>query len=327
MLGALGQDQTGKNNADYILVLLVDDEDSQIELMKLNLQYADPSLTITSTSTPSSALKLVSDHAFDCIVSDYQMREMNGIQLCTEIKKMRKVPFIIYTARGSEEVAEEAFSVGVDDYVRKESELSHYKVLARRIRHVVEKNRAEVALQGSRDQLNSMLERVTDNFVSFDPEWRYVYANDSALRNLRKTRDEIIGRVLWDVFPGLSDTIYGEKYREAMEKQVPLEFEAYYQPYDMWTYMKAFPSTQGLTLFYQDVSAHKRAEEEAKKTRQTNDLLANLLEKSSQPFGVGYPDGRLGLVNEAFEKLTGYTRDELSTIDWVKVLTPRSGSS
>ena len=52
------------------------------------------------------------------------------------------------------------------------------------------------------------------------------------------------------------------------------------------------------------------------------EFLASILERASQPFGMGYPDGRLGLINNAFAKLTGYTKDELKSIDWARVLTP-----
>src|SRR5208337_520692 len=61
---------------------------------------------------------------------------------------------------------------------------------------------------------------------------------------------------------------------------------------------------------------------EVQKGQKQNEFLANILEASSQAFGVGYPDGRLGLVNKAFEQLTGYSSDELRSADWVKTLTP-----
>ncbi|MGD1076037.1 MAG: PAS domain S-box protein, partial [Thermodesulfovibrionales bacterium] len=58
------------------------------------------------------------------------------------------------------------------------------------------------------------------------------------------------------------------------------------------------------------------------KAQKQNEFLANILEASSQAFGVGYPDGRLGLTNKAFEQLTGYNDKELRSIDWSTRLTP-----
>ncbi len=61
---------------------------------------------------------------------------------------------------------------------------------------------------------------------------------------------------------------------------------------------------------------------EVLQSQKQNEFLANILEASSQAFGVGYPDGRLGLTNKAFEKLTGYSSEELRSLDWSKTLTP-----
>jgi len=65
-----------------------------------------------------------------------------------------------------------------------------------------------------------------------------------------------------------------------------------------------------------------QAENHLLTSQQQNAFLADIVEHSSQPFGVGYTDGRLGIVNTAFETLTGYSREELAAMDWARVLTP-----
>lgn len=68
--------------------------------------------------------------------------------------------------------------------------------------------------------------------------------------------------------------------------------------------------------------ALQRQYDELQASRQEADFLANLLERSSQPLGVGFTDGRLGLVNAAFCRLVGYSKEELQTMDWTAELTP-----
>ncbi len=59
-----------------------------------------------------------------------------------------------------------------------------------------------------------------------------------------------------------------------------------------------------------------------RQSQQQNEFLADIVRYAAQPFGQGFPDGRLGLVNKAFEQLTGYREDELKSMDWARVLTP-----
>jgi len=79
----------------------------------------------------------------------------------------------------------------------------------------------------------------------------------------------------------------------------------------------------GYVNFYgRDITKRKRAEEKLRETQHQNEFLADIIQSSSQPFGVGYPDGKLGLINKAFEQLTGYSNEELRSIDWATALTP-----
>jgi len=116
-----------------VRVLHIDDEEAQLVFAKTFLEDADPGLTVESFSDPAMLLGAL-DGSVDCVVSDYVMPGMDGMELCRRVKQRASVPFILYTGRGSEVVAEAAFKLGVDDYVRKEPDPSHYQLLARRIR-------------------------------------------------------------------------------------------------------------------------------------------------------------------------------------------------
>ena len=74
--------------------------------------------------------------------------------------------------------------------------------------------------------------------------------------------------------------------------------------------------------FVLDITERKKAEQALAETEKEKNLLAEFLNRSEQPFGIGYPDGRLGITNGAFERLTGYTAGEFRKVDWGTVLTP-----
>jgi PAS domain S-box-containing protein len=126
-----------------IRILHVDDEGPQLEFTKIFLEELDEEVVVDSATSPQEALELQKQRGYDCIVSDYKMLSMDGIELAQKVREKSNVPFILYTGQGSEEVAESAFEAGIDDYIRKEPEPSHYQVLAKRVRQNVDKYRAE----------------------------------------------------------------------------------------------------------------------------------------------------------------------------------------
>ena len=118
------------NPEDAIRVLHVDDEHNPLKFTKSFVELSDSTIHMESIATPEAALRRLEEENFDCVVSDYQMPVLNGIELARRIRGFSDIPIIIYTGRGSEEVASKAFAAGIDDYMRKEIEPSHYEVLA-----------------------------------------------------------------------------------------------------------------------------------------------------------------------------------------------------
>jgi len=155
-------------SSDFIYILHVDDEQDVLFFVKYFFEKIDPNIHVDSVSSPNEAIKIVLMNSYDCIVSDYKMPEMNGIELCKRIKKIIDIPFIIYTGWGSEEVAVKAFAVGVDDYFRKELDPNHYQVLAKRIKSVVEKSKALEALRKIERKYRELV--CLSSYMIFDPD-------------------------------------------------------------------------------------------------------------------------------------------------------------
>jgi PAS domain S-box-containing protein len=196
--------------AEEIKILHVDDEESILKISQIILEEFDPHLRISNTTSPIKALKELESKEYDLVLSDYMMPEMNGIQLAEKIIS-QGIPFILYTGRGSEEVAEAAFKAGVDDYVRKEAAPTHLQVLARRIRQIVEQARGEKRLKVSEEKfrLFFMNQPVLCYIISKDGD--IVEVNETVLDTLGYTREELIGK---PVIP----TLYSPSSRGRAEK-------------------------------------------------------------------------------------------------------------
>jgi len=177
-------------------VLHIDDDANQLIFTKRFLEEVDPTMWVESVSSPEEALRLLQEQSFDCVVSDYVMPGLDGVELAREIRETSNIPIFIYTGKGSEEVAERAFAAGVDDYLRKELDPSHYQVLAKRIKHAVEKHRTENVYQ-------HVLNESLDAIVILDGT-RIVFANQAQadLYGVDGSRD-IIGRDVteWNTDP------------------------------------------------------------------------------------------------------------------------------
>ena len=119
------------------------------------------------------------------------------------------------------------------------------------------------ALRDAGVQVTAMLESISDGFAALDREFRFTYANREAERVLGTPRREMLGRVVWDVFPAALGTKFEVAYRRAMTEGTSETVEEFYpEPLNAWFEVRAQPSKEGLVVYFQDVTARKRQEQE-----------------------------------------------------------------
>jgi PAS domain S-box-containing protein len=147
--------------ADRIRVLHVDDEPAFGDLTVEFLERQDDRFVVTTVTSASETLDYLADNDVDCVVSDYDMPGKNGVELLRAVREeYPDLPFILFTGKGSEEVASEAISAGVTDYLQKSGGADQYALLANRMSNAVERHAAEREIDWHRAILRNMGEGV-----------------------------------------------------------------------------------------------------------------------------------------------------------------------
>jgi PAS domain S-box-containing protein len=182
-----------------IRVLHVEDDPDFADLVSTFLHHEDGRITVRTAASPSDALDILTEHPIDCIVSDYDMPGRNGIELLDAVRDdYPELPFILYTGKGSEEIASDAISAGVTDYLQKGSGPSQYAVLANRIVNAVEKHRAQTDLADRERRLHLFFEQSPVGVVRWDDEFNFAQINAAAEDILGYSEAELVGRS-WEV--------------------------------------------------------------------------------------------------------------------------------
>jgi PAS domain S-box-containing protein len=110
----------------------------------------------------------------------------------------------------------------------------------------------------------ALLDRMTDAFFAVDPEWRLTYVNDRAAEVLSAAMTgevdagTVEGNHLWEAIPEAVDTVFYDRYHEAMRTQESVSFREHYAPLEVWFDVRAYPSESGLSVFFRDVTEQQR---------------------------------------------------------------------
>ncbi|MUV57713.1 response regulator [Halogeometricum sp. CBA1124] len=160
-----------------IRVLHVDDDDAFAELVATYLEREDDRIDVVTTTAVADAVAALDDDV-DCVLADYDMPDRTGIEFLEVVQeRYPDLPFVLFTGKGSEEIASEAISAGVTDYLQKGTGTEQYTLLANRIVNAVESYRSRRVLEERKRRLETLI----DNLPGFvyrcenDPGWPMEY--------------------------------------------------------------------------------------------------------------------------------------------------------
>lgn len=126
-----------------------------------------------------------------------------------------------------------------------------------------------------------VFERISDAFVALDNNWCYTYMNKKAGEIFNRNPEEIIGKHIWTEFPEGIDQLFYKSYHKALKEQIYIQCEEYYPPYNKWFVNHIYPSKDGLSIYFNDITERKIKEEK----QRTNE---ERLIKSQEIGNLGY---------------------------------------
>lgn len=130
----------------------------------------------------------------------------------------------------------------------------------------VGRNQAETALATTNERLANVLESITDGVCAFDHEWRFSYVNRRVADYLQREQNELLGKVIWEVYPQILNTSLYHYCQQVVDTGRSVQFEERCQPLDLWLEYRIYPSNEGVSLYFHDISARKQAELERQRS-------------------------------------------------------------
>lgn len=292
-----------------IRLLHVDDEPSFGDLVSDFLERENDRFEIIQETNPSPALdRIDGDLDVDCIVSDYDMPRKNGIEFLESVRSdFPDLPFILFTGKGSEEVASDAISTGATDYLQKGAGTEQYELLANRIQNAVEQYRSTQ----ERDRVYQALETATQGIGLIDDNGEYIYLNEAYTDLYGYDTADLVGEHWSQLYPEDEVTRFEEEILPTLEEEGSWAGRSRGLCHDGTLVPEQLSLTQldsgGHVCVVQDISDRiERQQELELRNRAINEA----------PVGVtitdpSQEDNPIIYANEEFLDTSGYSREEI----------------
>lgn len=187
------------------------------------------------------------------------------------------------------------------------------------IQDITERKRIEEELRLSNTRRAEILESITDRFAVLDRNWRYVYVNDRQAWSRSLSREEMMGRCFWDIYPELVGTVAEEKLKQAMKERVPVSYEVFLPSQNCWLGVHAYPSKEGVSTYSRDITESKQANE---RLRYSEARFRALYRDNPSMLFTLDPQCTVLAVNPAGVNQLGYALSELKGASVLNVFHP-----
>jgi len=297
-----------------ITILHVDDDPAITELTAEFLERENDHFDVEATTRVDEALRMLADEPPDCIVSDYDMPSTDGIGFLHEVRRRYpELPFILHTGKGSEEIAAEAISAGVTDYIQKQGGSERYLLLATRIENAVDRHRAEKATEEQKEQLRLFFEESSIGAVQWDDTFRFRRLNERAEEILGYEEAELRGES-WETIVAdedhgrvadvVSDLLDADGGTNVVNRNVRKDGDVRICEWYNRVVTDENGDVEAIFSQFQDITERERRKRELAEYETIVDALPDAVYMLDE-------DGRFTHANEELAELVGYDRETI----------------
>lgn len=180
--------------------------------------------------------------------------------------------------------------------------------------NITEQKQIEAENKNLNARNQEILESITDGFFALDQDWRFDYINPQGAEILDRKPEELIGKIIWEEYPGLVGSEFEKVYRRAAVEGTTETLTAYYPDHDRYYEVNVFPAHKGITVYFRNVTRRIKTEEnlrdiqtETERQRRVYDTILSNTPDLAYVWGL---DHRFSYVNEGLLKMWGKTWDE-----------------
>ncbi|MBF2709055.1 PAS domain S-box protein [Flavobacterium soyangense] len=166
-------------------------------------------------------------------------------------------------------------------------------------------------IKSANELLTNTFDRITDAFVALDNNWCYTYMNKKAGEIFGCNPKEIIGKHIWTEFPEGIDKPFYNTYYQAINDQKYIYLEEHYEPYNLWFENHIYPSSNGLSIFFRDITEEKTAKN---KIEESEKRFRALVENNNGVITVVDENRKVLFRSPSSARITGYSNKELDEI-------------
>lgn len=181
--------------ADDYGVVMVDDDPDYLEMVEMMIGEVSK-LDIETYTRPNEALESLENSSTEVVLTDYEMPTMDGLEFMEKVYNIdSNIPVILYTSKGSEEIASKAISRGVHDYMMKDTGMDHFEMLSNRLENAAREYRDNEKIR-ELEPLGDTLLDSSDPVIVWNNDNRLVFANNAVKQLVREDLDGETGNPL-----------------------------------------------------------------------------------------------------------------------------------